>query len=103
MRSSRAAPFRQHKDLRPLIPDHLLLLPPGDRPPFPDRHAIAVVRIAGLAIEGPGPFPFKALPPEILIVVLSTSAFFLKRRGREALTDGTIRADATADTRLERR
>jgi Domain of unknown function (DUF4345) len=62
---------------------------------------IAAVRIVGLAIDGLGPFAFKVLPPEILIVVLSTSAFFLERRRREALTDGTIRADATAHARSE--
>jgi hypothetical protein len=57
---------------------------------------IAAVRIMGLAIDGPVPFTFKVLPPEVLIVVLSASAFFLERRRQQALTGGTVRPDATA-------
>ena len=37
------------------------------------------------AIGGLGPFTLEVLPPEVLIVVLSTSAFFLERRRRKPL------------------
>jgi len=33
-----------------------------------------------VVIDGPGPFTFTVLPPQVLIVVLSASAFFLERR-----------------------
>jgi hypothetical protein len=62
---------------------------------------IAAVRIVGLAIDGPGPFTFTVLPPEALIVLLSTSAFFLERRRREAVPMAPPGADAKAHARSE--
>jgi hypothetical protein len=43
---------------------------------------ILAIRLMGLALDGPAPFTLKVLKPEVALVMLSTSAFFLERRRR---------------------
>jgi uncharacterized protein DUF4345 len=41
---------------------------------------ITVVRLFGLAADGPAPFTMKVLKPEVVLTVLSILAFFLEQR-----------------------
>jgi len=44
---------------------------------------ILVIRLVGLALDGPAPFTMKVLKPEVALVVLSTTALFIERRRRQ--------------------
>jgi hypothetical protein len=43
---------------------------------------ILAVRLAGLGIDGPGPFTLRVLKPEVVLVLLSTAAVWLERKRR---------------------
>jgi hypothetical protein len=44
--------------------------------------SILAIRLLGLFVDGPAPFTLKVLKPEVLLVLLSTVAFFLERTRR---------------------
>jgi hypothetical protein len=46
--------------------------------------AITAVRLLGLAVDGAAPFTLHVLAPEMVLVVLSTTALFLERRRTRA-------------------
>ena len=43
---------------------------------------LTATRLIGVVLDGPAPFTLLVLKPEVALVVLSTSAFLLLRRGR---------------------
>jgi hypothetical protein len=45
---------------------------------------ILATRLIGLALDGAAPFTLKVLKPEVVLVVLSSLAFFLERRRRQS-------------------
>jgi uncharacterized protein DUF4345 len=59
---------------------------------------LTVVRLIGLAVDGPAPFTLKVLKPEVALVVLSSAAFvLLRRRGtRESAQLTSTRTPATS-------
>lgn len=54
---------------------------------------ITVVRLVGLAVDGPAPFTLQVLKPEIALVVLSSAAYFLERR-RQSIETGPRDAES---------
>jgi len=45
---------------------------------------VTAVRVVGLIVDGPGPFTLQVLKPEVVMVVLSSIAFFVERRRRKS-------------------
>lgn len=50
--------------------------------------AVTAVRLLGLFLDGPGPFTLQVLKPEVVLVALSSIAFFVERRRRQVAAEG---------------
>ena len=48
---------------------------------------VTAVRVMGLIVDGPGPFTLQVLKPEVVLVALSSIAFFVERQRRQRLAD----------------